>query len=169
MVESIELVLDEHGDRAVRAEWASLAAAGVPSLAGHTGGSNRPHITLAVTEAGFAPIVGELALPPMPVRLGGFVVFPGRTFVLARLVVPSEELLALHGRLHRRLAALAPTAVPLPNSLPGDWTPHVTLARRRTAAEIARALELLDASPIDTVATGARLWNGATRTVTPIP
>ena len=37
MVQSIELLLDDDGDAALRASWAALADAGLPSLADHTG------------------------------------------------------------------------------------------------------------------------------------
>lgn len=44
---SIELVFDDDTESAIRADWVRLAEAGLPSLASHTGASNRPHLTLA--------------------------------------------------------------------------------------------------------------------------
>src|SRR5690349_4999578 len=102
MVQSVELLPDGELDAAVRAQWHRLAAAGLPSQARHRGASNRPHVTLAVSDRPWPPSV-ETALAatarplPVPLRLGGLVVFPhGDRCVVARLVVPSAALLDLH-------------------------------------------------------------------------
>ncbi len=120
-VRTVELLLDDHLDGAVRAVWERLAAAGLRSLALHPHPTNRPHVTLA---AG-AVLPGRLDLPlPIPVTLDGTVLFEGRIGMLAWRVVPSPELCALQSRVWR--------AVDDPNPLhePGRWVPHVSLARR---------------------------------------
>jgi len=143
-VQSAELLLDPPTDAAVRAEWAALSAAGLPSQADHRGESNAPHVSLAVAD-GF-PATGEDALAttvrllPMPVRLGPPVLLGGRRLVLARLVVVDRALLDLHAAV---VAALAGATGPSPHSAPGQWVPHVTLARGIPADGLAAALSVL--------------------------
>ena len=48
MVQSVELLLDDRLDQAVREEWARLLDVGLASQARNRSESNRPHITLAV-------------------------------------------------------------------------------------------------------------------------
>lgn len=162
---SIELTLDDAADAAVRAEWAALAENELPSLALHTAASNAPHVTLVAGEALAADDVPADAFDalPLPLRFGAVSVFPaarGR-FVLVRTLVVTAELLALHAL----VAAVATD--PVPTSLPGAWTPHVTLARRLTAEQVALALPLL-AAPADGALTAARFWDGDTKTLTPL-
>lgn len=160
---SIELTFDGTAEACIRADWARLAAAGLPSLGSHTAPSNRPHITLAAGNslAVAAEAAGLWAGLPLDVRLGGLVLFPAGKgkFVLARLVVGSRELLALHAGLHRQ----ANDALPL--TRPGAWTPHVTLARRIPAELLGAAVGTLDAT-LEARCTDARLWDSTTRTVT---
>lgn len=160
---SVELVFDEPTDSYIRADWARLQAAGVPSLAAHTSPSNSPHITLA---AG-----GELELAeggpwqalPLDIAFSGVIVFPAGTgkYVLARSVLLSTPLLQLHRQVHCNLTGA------LPLTLPGGWTPHVTLSRRIPAGQLGTAMELLDLR-VAGRCTAARLWDSSTRTVTPL-
>lgn len=163
MVQSLELILDDALDEAVRREWQTLADAGLPSQARHTGASNRPHITLSVAEnfdrldALFAADV--VVEPIFAVRLGATVVFRGRSATLARSVIPSTELLEFH----RKMSTLSSDAEGLRgHTAPGQWTPHVTLARRLGAAELVEALLVLDSAPSTLVGTTAALrrWDG---------
>jgi 2'-5' RNA ligase len=166
---SIELVFDESTDSIVRADWARLAAAGIPSLAGHTSDSNRPHITLAAGSN--LPDRGYLLLPgqagglwhglPIGVEFSGMQVFAAAAgkYVLARSVVMTGPLFDLHSTLHECL----PEAVPL--TRPGAWTPHVTLARRIAASQLGPAMDLLDLR-FQGQCTEARLWDSTTRTIT---
>jgi 2'-5' RNA ligase len=164
MVQSVELLLDPATDAAVREQWAALGAAGLRHSGQHTGASNRPHVTLAVApdlpadrEPAIAAAVAGL---PIPLRLGGLVLFGHRSeYVLARLVVPSAELLALQAAVHRataddRIAHLAP----------GAWTPHVTLGRRYHAADLAVALALPDlAADLTGTGVAVRRWDSDAR------
>jgi 2'-5' RNA ligase len=159
-VVSIELTLDAATERAVRAEWQALADAGLSSLAAHTSPSNAPHVTLLVREA------VTLASVPRPgafaVTLGAVVLFgAGERRVLARSVVPSVELLALHAAVH----AAAGPGDDAPHTAPGEWMPHVTLARRLKVADLERALPLLGDSIAGT-ARGLRRWDAASATLT---
>jgi 2'-5' RNA ligase len=164
-VQTVELLLDDATDEAVRAEWRSLADAGLPSQALHTGSTNAPHVTLAVArsipeeiEAAVAALVQEL---PLPVELGALVVFGARRLALARLVVAQSPLLALH--------AATATAVKdcpgVPHYLvPGRWTPHVTLARGLSPAQVATALETLgQVEPLSGSIVHLRRWDSEQR------
>ncbi|CAN3128896.1 2'-5' RNA ligase family protein [Mycobacterium sp. smrl_JER01] len=167
MVHSVELLFDADTDAAVRQVWDELTAAGIRSLAAHRSPTNRPHVTLAVAEtmgagvhAALRPVLDRLPLRGVigaPMLFGG-----GRSVTLVRLMVPSLELLALHNDTHR--ICLPHTAVMLPHAEPGQWTPHVTLARRVPSAR----LESVWAVPgvvrdITATAVGLRHWDGDAR------
>ncbi len=163
MVQSVEMLLDAEAERSVRGEWYQLVEAGLPSQARQTGSSNRPHITLAVARelsqdqevAVGAAVSGSL---PLPVRLGGLLVFGPGPFILGRLVVPSAQLLALQRKV---VAAIGPTSGTFPHQEPGAWTAHVTLARRLSADQLASAAAIL--SPVAEVPAHAhviRRWDG---------
>ena len=166
---SLELVLDEASDSAVRAEWDALLRADLPSQARHTGESNRPHVTLLV-RTGAVEIDGAAlaGLLPMALTLGAPVLFgTGRSRVLARSVVATAALIDLHARVH----ALAGSGEDADHTAPGAWTAHVTLARRLPLDRIGDALTALDevgAREIPARAVGMRRWDAATRTVTDV-
>jgi 2'-5' RNA ligase len=162
-VVSLELVLDEAADAEIRREWALLDEAGLPSQAQHTGASNRPHITLLVrTSLGdltTEPLEGRL---PIGVTLGAPVLFgTGRTRVLARSVVPHPDLLTLHAVVH----ALAGPGDDVPHTMPGEWTPHVTLARRLPVDRVGEALAAASGVPVAARVVGIRRWDAGTRMV----
>jgi 2'-5' RNA ligase len=153
VVQSVELVLDEGLDARVRQQWRALAEAGLPSLARHTGPSNRPHVTLVVA-SGVAPehedrlatalAEGTDAPVPLPLLLGGYVVFGTHKHVLARLVVPTTELLVLQARAWQAWDGV----LERPETVrPGRWTPHVTLGKHLTDTQVAQALTALRAGP----------------------
>lgn len=156
-------MLDAAAEAAVRDEWRALDEAGVPSMARHTGASNRPHITMLVRTS--VPVFDAAALcarEAFPVVLGAPVLFGSHERrILARAVVPSRALLALHADLH----AAAGPGDDAAHTLPGAWTPHVTLARRVRGADLARVVDLVGAE-IPARAAGMRRWEAASRTVT---
>ena len=88
--------------------------------------------------------------------------------VFARLLVPTSELLALHAEVHRLcLPHLAPA--PMANSLPGQWTAHVTLARRVGGAQLGQALRIAGRpSQIEGSFAGLRRWDGKKRAEYPL-
>lgn len=168
MVHSIELVFDRDSEAAIRRLWDELAAAGIPSQAP----ASRPHVTLAVAER-IATDVDALLRPlskqlPLNATIGAPVLFGRVSVVFARLVVPTSQLLALHGEVHRLCRPhLAPA--PMPNSLPGQWTAHVTLARRVGGPQLGRALRIGARPPqIDCRLAGLRRWDGTKRAEWPI-
>lgn len=162
----MELLLDPGLDAVVRGQWGLLAHAGLPSQARHTGPTNAPHVTLAVADEMADDVeralLAAVAILPLPVRLGGLVVFGApRRRVLARLVVPSRDLLDLHAAVW---AAVAHCPGVSEFSRPGQWTPHVTLARGLDDAGIAAALAALaTVAASDGTATTARRWDPHTR------
>jgi len=180
MVQSIELLLDERAEDALRAAWSALADAGLPSLATHPGDSNRPHVTVAVTEgAGFPAAAGALravfegwglAVNGLAAVVGAPVLFGGHRhrWVLARQLVPSRPLLTLHAAVHRALRLDAPDAAVIEQTLPDRWTPHLSLARRMPAERLGEALTLLDPEPLPCRIAGARLWDSVAKTVVPL-
>lgn len=180
MVQSIELLIDDETDAAVRASWAALAGAGLPSLASHAGDSNRPHVTLAVTdESGFehadvglrAVFEGwDLADAGLAATIGAPVLFGGhkRRWVLARQIVPSRPLLTLHAAMHRTLQLHAPDVPIVAVTAPDAWTPHLTLARHIDAARLGDALDAVDAAPLPCRFVGARRWDSVAKSVIPL-
>lgn len=102
-------------------------------------------MTLAVAEHIDAD-VDELLRPvlprlPLSCVVGAPVLFGRANVVFARLVVPTNELLALHAEVHR-LCGPHLRPAPMANSLPGQWTAHVTLARRVGGGQLGRALRI---------------------------
>jgi 2'-5' RNA ligase len=167
MVHSVELVFDPETEATIRGIWDALAAAGIPSQVP----ASRPHVTLAVAEridrAVDEPLAQVTARLPLGCAISAPVLF-GRDFsrenvVLARLLVPTAELLDLHAEVHRVVVPhLAPG--PKPNSVPGQWTPHVTLGRRVGAAQLGRALQIANRpAQIDGRVAGLRRWDGNKR------
>jgi hypothetical protein len=137
MVHSIELVFDGVTEAAIRRIWADLAAAGIPSQAP----ASRPHLTLAVADR-IAPDVDALLKPvaqrlPLGCAVEAVVLFGRSDAVLARLVVPTAELLALHADV---------------------------LARRVGGAQLGRALRIAGRpSQIRGSFAGLRRWDGNKR------
>lgn len=157
---SLDLVLDPGSDAAVRAGWAALSEAGLPSQADHRGASNAPHATLLaaeeITSAVQQTAVDALGpLLPRAVAASGLVVLGGSRYALARLLVLDPELLAAVAAV-RRAAGLQ--EVP--------WVPHVTIGRRMTADDVAAALQVVGGDAGRLVLGGLRRWDPATRTVT---
>ncbi len=161
MVQSVELLVDDTMSDFVRGDWQTLIDAGLPSAGRHTGPSNRPHITVfaapslpAEREPALAPFAARL---PLPLRLGGLVLFGRGEFVLARLVVPSADLLHFHADV---VECIGPQLA-VGHVRPGEWTAHVTLARRLKPSQVGEALGLLSGvRDFFGRATGLRRWDG---------
>lgn len=161
-VVSIELTLDAATDAAVRADWARLIDAGLPSLGRHPSPSNSPHVTLLVRTTlepvDFASAVDQL---PIDVELGEPTVFPhGDRGVLVRPLLVDESLRRLHLAVHDA----APPGEDAPFTAPGDWTPHVTLARRLRLDRLDEALALLGPAGRGR-GVALRRWDSVTATV----
>lgn len=167
-VHSLELLLDDVTDAAMRRGWQRLSDAGLPSQARHTGASNRPHVTLALAAELPADVVAAVRAAvgdalPLPVRLGGLLVFAGRRAVVSRVVVASDALLAMQAGV---VAALGDEAVdPHGQFAAGAWTPHVTLARRLDPDDLGAVLSVAGQDPDDLVGAAVELrhWDMTAR------
>jgi 2'-5' RNA ligase len=167
-VHSVELLFDADTEARLRQIWDDLAAANLPSRVP----AGRPHVTVAAAEH-IAPDVDALLLPiaqqlPVPCAVGAPLLFGQSKAVLARLIVPTTELLALHAAVHRVCGPhLLPG--PLPHSLPGQWTAHVTLARRIEGAPLGPVLRIAgEPAELGGSLTGLRRWDGTERVEYPI-
>ena len=162
---SVELVPDAAIEAAVRDDWARLERAELPNAGRNPSPSNRPHITLAVRDELVAGVVrGVEERLPLPLELSGILLFPRRRgVVVARHVVVSGALLALHREIADRLGAPPPRYA---NTSVGRWTPHVTLARSVPSADVASVLATIEAGHVVGEAVGLRVWDAAARTIT---
>ena len=163
MAHSIELLFDPDTEATLRRMWDDLSAAGIPVRIP----PGRPHVTVAVAER-IDPVVDELLRPvarhlPLPCVIGAPVLFGRANVVLTRLIVPSRELLDLHAEVHRVCEhKLIPA--PMANSLPGQWTAHVTLARRVDIGCLGQALTVTGRPvQLDGRFAGLRRWDGDQR------
>lgn len=167
MAHSIELLFDLDTEAAIRCIWDELAAAWLPSQAAVTSPTNRPHVTLAVADRVSAAVDG-LLVPlaqrlPAPCLVGATLLLGSPKPVLARLVVPSAELVLLHAE--ATLLCL-PHLVggPMPNTLPGHWTPHATVARGLEPEQLAEAFAIAGAGgDIEGQFVGLRRWDSDSR------
>jgi 2'-5' RNA ligase len=171
MAHSVELLFDQETDDAIRRQWAALAEAGLPSQANHRSPTNRPHVTLTVAaridpvvDAELRELAGRL---PLPCRIGAPLVFGHRSLVLARLIVPNRDVLEFHEAVDEVCEPHLPSG-PFPHARPGQWTPHVTLARRLAPADLAAALDAVSADAADGTFAGLRRWDGDARVDTVI-
>ncbi|MGB7448302.1 MAG: 2'-5' RNA ligase family protein [Ornithinimicrobium sp.] len=164
-MQSVELLLDDDARTSVLRQWQALADAGLPSQARHTGETNAPHVTIglasAIVETAEVELASAAARLPFSLSLGAPLLFgAGRRVVLARMVVVTEELLALHRVVSR---ALATCPGQIEHLAVGRWVPHVTLARRMEPEMVAPALAALGESGAGTLsaeATTLRRWDG---------
>jgi hypothetical protein len=168
MVHSVELVFDPDTEEAVRRIWDELREVGIPSQAP----ASRPHATLTVAER-IDPAVDELLASltlrfPLDCRIGAPLLFGRSQLILTRLVVPTSDLLDVHAEVHR-LCAPHQQPGPMANSLPGQWTGHVTMARRLHGNQLGRALRIAG-KPSEIVgrAIGLRRWDGNAKREYPI-
>ncbi|HME49985.1 2'-5' RNA ligase family protein [Mycobacterium sp.] len=169
MVHSVELLLDPDTESTTRRVWEALSEAGLRS----PGQASRPHVTLVVAEE-ISTDVDELLSPvtrqlPLRCLIGAPMVFGESRFTLVRLVVPTAALLALQAEVHR---ICLPYLVPGPasNTLPGQWTPHLTMARRVDPPQLARAVTIRKlARDVIASVVGLRRWDGTNRIEYEIP
>lgn len=168
MVHSVELVFDPDTEAVVRGIWDTLRDKDIPSQAP----ASRPHATLIVAQhidAAADAVLAELVDRfPLPCHLGATLIFGRSAGVLARLLVPTDELLKVQADVYRLCLPFMDPA-PMPHAEPGNWTPHVTLARRVAPARLATAVRVAG-RPAEIVGqvTGLRHWDGDKRLEHPI-
>jgi hypothetical protein len=172
MVHSVELLFDPDTDAAVRRIWDDLSTAGVRSQAANRSLSNRPHVTLTVAEDMAGGVDDALRplldLLPFDGVIGAPMLFGVRTLILVRLLVPSAPLLDLHREVDRVCRPFIRGA-PMPHTAPGQWTPHVTLARRLPHGQLPAVVAVPALGrDIPCRIVGLRHWDGNHRVEYPI-
>jgi 2'-5' RNA ligase len=168
-MQSLELLFDAATEASLRSEWTALADAGLPSSARNPSPSNRPHVTVAVAQEGLDRTLDAVrnavdGMLPLPVTIGGLLLFPSpRGAILSRPLVVSRALLDLHARV---VEAVSGTVAVLETARIDAWTPHATIARRLSPEQVGEAAGMLARRGRSATATGLRLWDSDTRTVT---
>ncbi|MEU6814136.1 2'-5' RNA ligase family protein [Streptomyces sp. NPDC046860] len=163
---TVELLPDEATEARVRRVWARLAAAGLPSMAGHRHPTNRPHLTLATASDlpwdARTGLAEALSVLPVPLRLEHTVRFAGRTSVLAWRVVPDAALSALQRQVWELVGG-----GDNPLLEPDEWVPHLTLGRTRSKGDPwpAELLPVELSEPWEGAFTAARSYDTGTRSV----
>ena len=162
MADDVELLLAPASEAFLLEDWAALEAAGLPNQSQHQSFSNAPHITLAaaarIDDRYDVDLASAAEGDALELVMAGFLVFPTRRkFVLARHVVADAALTELHLRIWHALDGV-PDAVP--TTVPGAWTPHITLGHGLTADQLASALDLLRHRPPERLDAGiVRRWD----------
>jgi 2'-5' RNA ligase len=115
-------------------------------------------VRAALADLTFLRVVRRL---PVAVRLDAPSVFEHADHgVLAWQVGLSDELQAIHRMVHEAAGRGADAA----HTTPGEWMPHVTLARRLRLTALSEALASIG-SPVTGRAVALRRWNSVTRKV----
>lgn len=171
MALSVCLLPDQRTDRAVRALWSRLEAAGIATLASHTHGHHRPHLTLAsLLTYDLDQVRSALtALPaqePLAIDFEAVGMFRRSRCWLAP--VPVESLLV-----RQRLVVETVTATGAElhrNYRPGAWTPHLTLAPRLRLEQLATVARLtFESLPLTATLDQAALVDTSTGALHPLP
>ncbi len=148
---AIELFFDDATEAAVQQVWSALAERRIAPYLRES--SNRPHVSLAVSErldvAGCARALDAFAIatPGFPVTLASLGLFPSapEPVVFAAPVV-TVGLLALHAEVCALLASVAQD--PSAYYLPGRWTPHCSLAVHFPPERVIPAIEVCQRLPL---------------------
>ena len=147
----------------MRASWAALREAGLPSQLDHRGVSNAVHLTLVA-----APVIPEAAveaarrvlgpLLPLRVRVSGLLVLGGSRVTLARAVDVDD--------------AAVDAVLTVRSLVPGrhhpGWLPHVTLARRVPRERVQDAVDVLGWDDTVLSLVELRRWDPDAGAVTPV-
>jgi 2'-5' RNA ligase len=173
VAQSVELLLDDDAEAAIRAQWDRLAAAGLPSeRRAAPSEHHRPHLTLYaaedIPEAAEEPLPALVAGVDLELQLGSLSIFGPRhgRFILVRQAAASVPLLELQARV-----ASACGADPTGQFGPGRWTPHITLARRvptERAGDVLTALGSTADRPRLARITRCRRWDGRLKRAWPL-
>lgn len=171
MALAVCLLFDRRGDLLVRNLWARLESEGIRTLNSHTHGRHRPHLSYAVLlEWDLDRVVEALsALPdggPFELSFQGAQVFPRGRVALAP-AVPADVVL----RQEAVARALVPTGAVLHRHYrPGHWVPHVSVATRAVAADLATVVTAVsDTVPMTARVERAALVDSSTGVLWPLP
>jgi 2'-5' RNA ligase len=173
VTQSVELLLDDATDAEIRAQWDRLGDAGLPTARRtQPSPSHAPHVTLwagdAIDASDDALLPALFADLELELVIGSPMLFGPRrgSYVLVRQVVASRALLDLQQQVLRTLPAPA-----YPGFEDGRWSPHVTLARRVRADQVAPSLAVLAGSPPELVARvpHGRRWDSDAKVAWDLP
>ena len=141
---AIQLFFDPASDTAVRNLWAELASTGLPYPLSDSG--NRPHFSLAIYGEINTTVCADLlnsfaqTHAPFALSINSLGIFPGEQAVVFLAPIVSPHLWDLHRQVHQVLQDIG--ALPSTYYLPGQWTPHCTLATRVPPHFISQAVEV---------------------------
>ena len=163
MTQSVELLLDDASEAAIRDQWDRLGDAGLPTARRREPSPHQaPHVTLWAGDQLSA--AADMQLPTLftdldaELVIGGVLLFGPRRwgYVLARQVVVPTALAALQQHV---VEVCGPGYGQFGD---GRWSPHVTLARRVGVDQVSLALQALAGGPAELTAAvrRARRWDG---------
>ncbi|PPT05192.1 hypothetical protein CKA32_006397 [Geitlerinema sp. FC II] len=146
---SVELYFDETSSERIRRLWAQVRslASGTPSRF-----HSRPHVSLAVLEAGnvseLSTLVSTVAMreASFELQFSAVGVFPTNAGVVFLAPVVTEPLLKLHRRFHQQLENVGATSIEYYK--PDRWVPHCTIAQHLKPHEIVNAIDIVRSSDL---------------------
>lgn len=170
MALAVCLLFDSRSDRLVRQLWSRLEEYGVGTLASHTHGIHRPHLSYVVLRDWDLERVlkAVTALPdngPVVGSCQGALLFPRGRVALAPAL--SADVVA---RQERVVAAVQEAGAELHRHyLPGRWVPHVSVATRATSAQLGpTSTAIADVLPLELRADRAALIDSSTGRMWPL-
>jgi len=147
----------------VRASWAALHEAGLPSQLDHRGETNAVHLTVVAAPAltdevveGASRLLGPLL--PCTVRASGLLLLGGSRVTLARAVDVDDD----------TLRAVLDIRSRVPGRQHPGWLPHLTLARRLPRDRVQEAVDVLGWDDVELTLVELRRWDPDAGTVTPV-
>jgi len=140
----VETYFDAAIDAPVRALWDRLNEAGVSDS--NLRNNSRPHLTMGTTESldadAFVREMAQVAqAPAFPIRLHALGAFTDVRPVVFLAPTPSLELLKLHRDLCAAVERCGGSVIGM--HAPGNWIPHVSLARRLRPEQLPEAVAAL--------------------------
>lgn len=164
MALAVCLLFDSRTNRLLRELWDRLERNGIGTLASHTHGRHRPHLSYAVLlawdlERVLAAVATVPDGGPFEVSVQGTLTFPRGRAALAPAIPP--HVAARQARLVEALGATGATVHR--HYEPGRWVPHVSVATRAAGASIAVVVkEVADILPLTARVEEAALIDSST-------
>jgi hypothetical protein len=143
MTRGVVLWPDDRTSIGIRSIWNELAANELPSMTTETHRLHRPHVSLIVADRlnihELLASLGRLPSAPIPLLIESIGLVPGGHLLLT--ATPHTGLLAEQDRIHRTAKPFADGA--RSHYEPGQWLPHLTVARGLTPEQVRRATSLV--------------------------
>lgn len=140
---ALELLFDDNFQQQVRRVWATLAEAGIPSLAAPTHRRHIPHISLAGGPGldSVEPRDWNDVVAPDRIAFDAVASFAGNGGVVFYAARATCALLKYHQDVLNAYSSQVQQGV-WTQYRPGWWVPHCTLAQDVTALDLGRAMTL---------------------------